>query len=891
MKEQKQPKLTPMMQQYFSLKEKYKDYLLFFRMGDFYEMFFDDAKIAAKILDIALTRRGKDKGEDIAMCGVPFHSYEPYLEKLIKNGYRVAICDQIESAEEAKKRGYKSIVKRDVIRVVTQGTLTEDNLLNPKKANYLTAVSVKGDLCGLAWIDISTGQFYVKQVKIDKLSAILALIDPKEILFDEALLDAKEAAFLMQDYKNIIINFVSSYFHPQKNSSILKEFYNLSFLDSFGKITELEIGAAGAIISYLQTTQKDNLPRLSFPKLTSDQQFLQIDATTLKSLEIFSERQQQNSLYDFLDNCKTASGARGLRQLLAQPLLDIAKINKRLDKVEFFYNNYEITLELREILKSFPDLERATHKLLLNRGGARDFLIVINALHIIVQLQDFAMQYQDIISEDIKKIFAKSSGIKEIIAKYEVFVDNPPLLLRDGNFIKNNIYEELDYFRNIKTAAKEKISILEEKYRNDTGINNLKIKATNILGYYVEVNKNFTAQISNETFIHRQTLANATRYVTEEILAIQNDLNQASQKSTEIELNIFDELLQHLSGDIVLLNQALKAVSLLDIYSNLAFVAHNNDLTRPQLTDDKIVEISGGFHPIVKNNLPDDIAEFTVNDCKLDDKENLWLITGPNMAGKSTFLRQNALLIILGQIGSFVPAKFANIGIVDRIFSRVGASDDLSKGRSTFMVEMLETAAIMNNATERSFLILDEIGRGTATFDGMSLAFAITEYIHNNIKARTLFATHYHELSNLAGQLDHLSCYYSQVEERRGKIIFTHKVLKGVAKKSYGIAVASLAGLPAEVIDKASNIIKKLESQYHMLDDMMQLSLFDNIVNEHSSIKANQDNEQEEYIAQLEEKCAAQQKIFENLKNLDINNITAKQALDILYDYYTKIKQ
>lgn len=885
---------SPMMQQYFDLKEKYKGYILFFRMGDFYEMFFDDAKIASKILDIALTKRGKEKDLDIPMCGIPYHSYEPYLEKLIKNNLRVAVCEQMETPEEAKKRGYKAIVRRDVVRVVTSGTLTEDNLLDPKCANYLLSISVDLDYCGLSWVDISTGKFYVKKLRITDLASSLTLIDPQEILIDETLLNRAETRFFLNDYRDKIVNFAPSYFETKKNEITLKEFYNVKFLDSFGSLEKLEIAASGALISYIQTTQKSQLPKLDFPKSTSKDKFLQIDNVTLKSLEIFNSRENSKSLFSFMDQTKTASGARSLRLFLSNPLIDKDQIERRLNKVSFFLENTHLLQQLRDILGGFPDLERAMHKLLLSRGGARDWLIIINAIHVIKRLDYFYSVYAQLLPKEIQTLFTKLKGIENLLEEYDVIVDTPPLLLRDGNFIKSGVSKELDYLRNINVIANDKIKKLEIEYRQQTNINNLRIKSTNILGYYVEVSKNSMSLMDEKLFIHRQTLINHVRFVTEDLLQIQNELHQATDNSLEIELKIFSNLLKKLDKDVPILKKAIKTITLLDIYTNFAFIAEKHHFSKPELTDHNILNIEGGFHPVVKDNLPEDIHEFVTNDCSMQDENNFWLITGPNMAGKSTFLRQNALIIVLAQAGSFVPAQAAEIGVVDKIFSRVGASDDLSKGRSTFMVEMLETAAILNNATSRSFLILDEIGRGTATFDGMSLAWAITEHIHNKIKARSLFATHYHELSELSRKLKNCVCYYSTVREYKEKIIFTHKIVAGVAEKSYGIAVASLAGLPKTIISRANEIIKSLESG-HKIEKSSELPLFDHLANDNKT-KVEPDNMDKLSDGKILDKDIGtsrtyqKNKVFENLKNLDIDKITPKEALDILYEYQSKIE-
>ena len=866
---------TPMMQQYLELKEQYQDYLLFYRMGDFYEMFFDDAKKAAKTLDIALTKRGKEKDQDIPMCGVPYHAYEAYLEKLIKAGFRVAICEQIETAEQAKKRGYKAVVKRDVVRVVTPGTLTEENLLKPSEENYLLSVVKFKDNVALAYIDISTAKFYFETCEIKNLETNIKIINPAEILVADSLLSEEETKFLLQEYKNIIIDFPKNYFAVKKNEKIIKEFYKLNFLEPLGNISEIEISAIGTIISYLQVTQKNNLLNLNYPQKIEKSNFLQIDKATLNSLEILTNPyNQQASLLAVLDNCKTASAARELRKILAYPLISLDKITQRLDRVEFFYNNKDLCNELSSYLANFPDLERAINKLLVNRGGPRDFLIVINALKIIcvlkVYFRENSCKYEKLFAKLIDEITDFSNLYKEL----DIFQTSPPLLCREGNFIKDGVSEELDYYRNLRANSRALIEELQDKYRHKTQINKLKIRSTNILGFYIEVPSQMVDKMDKSYFSHKQTLANYTRFASEELNNLQAEIFAAEEKALNLELQIFKHALTKLEQNVLALKKVVKIIVQFDLFCNFADISHKNNLTRPELTNDQDFYVESAFHPVVKKFLPDNINEFVANDCNLINENSIWLITGPNMAGKSTFLRQNALIIIMAQIGCFVPAKSARIGIVDKIFSRVGASDNLAKGQSTFMVEMIETATILNNATNKSFVILDEIGRGTSTYDGLSLAFAIIEHIHNEIGARTLFATHYHELVDLTKLLSKISCHYSYVIEDGDKVIFSHKIKKGNFGRSYGISVAALAGLPKVVIARAKNTLADIE-QKNNINLNMQLSLFspNKIKEEENPVRDNLGLE-----------------VLKKLNELDVDNLTPKQALELLYDYKEETK-
>ncbi len=869
---------TPMMQQYFDIKEKYQNHLLFFRMGDFYEMFFDDAVEAARVLDITLTKRGKEK--PIPMCGVPAHAYQSYLEKLIKNGYRVAICDQLESPEQAKKdRGYKAVVKRDVVRVVTAGTITEENLLSSKNDNFLLSITEKKEILALSWCDISTGKFFVTNCKISELETKISIINPQEIIIDDNVLLNKANDFLLEEYQEKLVNFPASYFSCQKAKETIKDFYQVKFIDSVAEnMEETEISAIGALLSYLKTTGVEQLPKIGFPKKSSNKNILQIDKTTFKSLEIFSSSDGKNSLINHIDFTQTPSGARLLRNIIAEPLFDITKINQRLDKIELLLQNTDILTELRIYLKNFADLERFFNKLLMARGGARDMLAIINCLKIAQNIFFFYQNNREKLAI-FRQLLQPLDGLENLIKDLDIIVDSPAILLRDGNFIKNNINEKLDYFRNLKNNAKDKVKELEDKYREKTGISNLKIKATPVLGYYIDINPNYMSKMDDSFFIHRQTLASSIRYVTEELIILQKNIFSADNDAITIENEIFNNLLKTLDDNAKKIKQVIISISFLDVFVAATYMAKKHKLARAELNNSQDIKIEEAFHFVVKNNMSG--AEFVANDLDLRDGQKFAFITGPNMAGKSTFLRQNAIIILLAQAGLFVPAKKATIGLVDKIFSRVGASDDLAKGRSTFMVEMLETATILNNASEKSFLILDEVGRGTATFDGISIAYAISEFLHNKINARVLFASHYHELVELEKKLKNFACFYAKVTEQEDKIYFSHKIIKGVATKSYGISVASLAGFPKEVIDNAKKIMKMV-SKDKDLQESIQLSLFDNFAD--YTDKAVNDN-----IATRNEKDIFREDLCQKLKELDIDNMSAKESLDILYKYQEEL--
>ena len=823
---------TPMMQQYFSQKELYKDCLLFFRMGDFFELFHDDAITASKALDIALTKRGKTEGTDIPMCGVPVHSYEPYLQRLIKAGFKVAICDQIELPSEAKKRGYKEIVRREVVRVITPGTLLEESLLDATKANYLLSFARDGDDFGLAWVDISTGEFACTLVTAAQLPSELERLKPSEILLSDALLYEETMFETYNDWKEKLTPLSANIFAHKRAENRLKEFFKVISLEGFAALHTAEISACGALLDYLELTQKQTLPALQFPTKLRAEHYMSIDPATRRSLEITEALNGGKSFFDTINRCQTSSGARLLRQLLSSPLIYAEGINARLACTEYFYENVNIATQLKTILGEMPDLERITTRITMNRASARDMLVLRTALakgYEVKQLLDIsrhcepqARQSQD---EDamlrlprfarndeiptlLKTVINDIKNFPELLSKLvEAFEDEVPVDLKDGNFIRPGYSKTLDEQIMLRDNSRKLIQDLRTKYITETSIPNLKISHNNLIGYYIEVSQ-LQASKMPPKFIQRQGLATATRYTSPELIELQNKIYNAQNAALTAELSIFEETVTDVKNQTTALMQTAKAIAFIDFFLSLGLLAAEKKYTKPTVDDSNNFTIKNGRHPVVEEN-----TEFVANSCNLNPTENLWLLTGPNMAGKSTFLRQNALITILAQIGSYVPASAVHIGSVDKVFSRVGASDNLSRGHSTFMVEMVETAAILNQATAKSLIILDEIGRGTATYDGLSIAWAVLEHIHNHLKSRTIFATHYHELTEL--KLARLKLHSMKVKEWKDSIIFLHEVIPGSADKSYGIHVAKLAGLPKNVVERAEKILIDLEHSPH----------------------------------------------------------------------------
>ncbi len=812
-----------MMAQYLTLKERYPDALLFYRMGDFYELFHDDAVKASETLDITLTKRGKSDGTDIPMCGVPFHAYEPYLAKLIRAGFKVAICEQTETPEEAKQRAKaegrpasKTLVNRDVVRVVTQGTLTEDSLLDARENNYLSAITEIGGQYGLAWAELSTGGFWVQPVLKDNVQAALERINPKEIVAPDSL-----AATL--GHADILSPQPKSRFDSENARRRLETIFGVETLEGFGGFSRAEIAAAGALIDYIERTQIGKIPYLEKPRQVSSSGILEIDAATRRNLELTRTLtgERKGSLLATIDRTITPPGARLLQSNIAAPLTDLTQIQTRLNRTALFVDDPDLRLHLRDHLKALPDMERAIGRLSVNRAGPRDLAMIRDGL-----FQSEIIRSQLQVHEGARKTLADILEILKHDALTEslqdklkaALSDTLPALTRDGGFIAKNFHKPLDDLKKIRDESRRLIANLQEKYQKLSGVDGLKIKFNNVLGYFIEVtNKHADALMVKENdaenpFIHRQTLASAVRFTTAELADLERDILSAGDKSLSIELEIFDELVAECVSLSEEIGQKARALAKLDVSAALAELSADMDYCRPKIDETLAFSIKGGRHPVVEAALSKQNETFVPNDSKLEDEQRLWLLTGPNMAGKSTYLRQNALIAILAQIGSFVPAATAHIGLIDRIFSRVGASDDLAKGHSTFMVEMVETAAILNQATDRSLVILDEIGRGTATFDGLSIAWACLEHLHEVNKCRALFATHYHELTSLTSKLHALSCHSMQVKEWKGEIVFMHSVSEGAADRSYGIHVGKLAGLPAAVIKRAESVLELLQS-------------------------------------------------------------------------------
>ena len=829
MTEAKAPALTPMMAQYLETKKAYPDYLLFYRMGDFYEMFFDDAVAASKALDIALTKRGKLEGADVPMCGVPFHAYETYLSRLIKHGFKVAICEQMEDPKEAKKRGAKSVVKRDVIRLVTAGTLPEENLLDSRRNNFLLSLAKTGDMLGVSWLDLSTGDFFLEEIGLKNkpeavvVSSLLSRLSPVEILVSDRYLQSPKLFEVFNEYRKKLSVLPEARFNFENARRNLLNLFKVETLDAYGNFSRAEITAAGVLMDYVETTQKGQMPRVEKPVKIYERQVMEIDGATRRSLELLesSSGDRGNSLLSVLDRTVTGAGARMLAGRIASPLVDTKEIGERLNVVEFFLNEEFIRDDVRALLKACPDIERAVSRLSLERGGPRDLAAIKTTLAAVPRLKNIlsGASSQNMVSElpeAVARIAGRMGHHENLVDELErALADELPLLARDGGFIREGYYPPLDEIRRVKNNSQQIILQLQEKYAAATDIPNLKIKYNNLIGYFVEVPAKFaTRMLENKDFIHRQSVLNAVRFTTVELTEIENEIRGAGEKLLATELELFNKLVTEVRIAADDISRTAKALAELDVGAALADLAAEKNYCRPEIDDSFCFDVEDGRHPVVEASLAREHGgAFVGNDCRLGgDYSNIWLITGPNMAGKSTFLRQNAIIAVMAQIGSFVPAKRARIGVVNKLFSRVGASDDLARGRSTFMVEMVETASILNRADERSLVILDEIGRGTATFDGLSIAWAVVEHLHEVNRCRALFATHYHELTSLVGKLHKMSLHCMKIKEFNDEVIFLHEVIDGAADRSYGIHVAKLAGLPPVVLKRAEQVLSSLEN-------------------------------------------------------------------------------
>ena len=810
-------KPTPMMVQYLAVKDIYRDVLLFYRMGDFYEMFFQDAETAAQALGITLTHRGTLNGDPVPMCGVPVHAMDGYLARLIQQGYKVAICEQTETPETFKARGGKGPLPRGVVRVITPGTLQEDGLLVSHQHNYLAALGRSAGEFAIAWADMSTGSFNVQACDEADIEALLSRLGVAEFLYPEemrASLEMVAAPF------NPAIRPAQD-FDSRRSEAMLLSLYEVSTLDSLGAFSRAMLSAAGGLLTYLRQTQIESMPRLSRLSVLSQNAFMEIDAATRRSLELTQTltESRSGSLLHAIDKTKTAAGARLLATRLSAPLTDRALIEGRLDLVSWFLRSQTTGSDIISALNGLPDIERSLSRLASARGGPRDLSAIARAVSlgsdISVRLSAQVSEAQGIDEHapDIMMLIEDTQCAADLAdSLMPALADDMPLLARDGNFIRAGYDSSLDQIRQLRDESRRLIAGLQADYAAQTDISSLKIKHNNVLGYHIEVRSLHGDKLmSDNQFIHRQTTAQAVRFTTTELADMEKQMASASDRALAVELALFETLVKQVLARSPALEQTAAALAALDVATASAKLASSRYYCRPIMTDDTRFTIIGGRHPVVERALADS-TPFIANDCRLEKGSHLWLLTGPNMAGKSTFLRQNAHIAIMAQAGLFVPADNAEIGIIDRLFSRVGASDDLARGRSTFMVEMVETATILNQSTSRSLVILDEIGRGTATWDGLSIAWACLEYLHNNIGCRALFATHYHELTSLTGQLSGLRCHAMQVKEWQGDIVFLHEVGEGAADKSYGVHVAKLAGLPHTVIKRAAHLVSEMET-------------------------------------------------------------------------------
>ena len=813
-------KLTPMMEQFLSIKGQHDDCLLFYRMGDFYELFFDDAVAAAAALDITLTKRGKHLGEDIPMCGVPVHAADTYLSRLIRKGFRVAVCEQTEDPAEAKKRGGKSVVQRAVVRLVTPGTLTEDALLDARSNNYLAVLAKVRGVHALAWLDLSTGEFLTSEIEEEAIGAELARLSPGELVLSDAMLTEVSEAEWRHDWSERITPYAAARFDSGSGERRLTALYKVAALDAFGDFSRAELAACGALVEYLEMTQVGRLPRLEPPRQVSGRESMAIDPATRRNLELTRTLagEVRGSLLATIDRTVTGAGARLLARHIAAPLMAPDAINRRLDMVDYFIAAERLRQDLRATLRQSPDMARALARLCLERGGPRDLAAIrdgLSAAHALGGL--LAAAELPLPPEGIGQAandLGRHDGLVDELTR--ALAPDPPISNRDGGFIASGYRADLDELRQLRDASRKLIVGLESDYRQKAGIDNLKIKHNRVLGYFIEVAARradgLMAAPLNETFMHRQTMANVVRFSTVELGDLERRIAESADKALALELELFTELSGKAEAEAEAISSAGEAMAALDVAAANGEMAVTGRYSRPVVDDGSAFDIQGGRHPVVEAALAArNEGAFIANDCDLGDTARIWLVTGPNMAGKSTFLRQNALIAILAQMGSYVPAAAAHIGAVDRLFSRVGAADDLARGRSTFMVEMVEAAAILNQATPQSLVILDEIGRGTATYDGLSIAWAAVEHLHEVNQCRALFATHYHELTALSGKLDSLANVTMRVKEWQGDVVFLHEVGPGAADRSYGIQVAKLAGLPASVIGRAEVVLAGLE--------------------------------------------------------------------------------
>lgn len=868
-------KPTPMIEQFLKIKLQYQEFLLFYRMGDFYEMFFHDAELASKLLGIALTKRGQLDGVDIPMCGVPVHAMDGYLERLIRFGQRVAICEQSETPESYKKRGGKGPLPRAVVRVVTAGTINEDSLLAPNQNNFLAAIGYFNVEFAIAWVDMSTGTFQTQTVNKESILSAIECLNPVEILYPE---NQEIIKFKIKEIPNVF-PLPAAAFDSNKLTELAKNFFSEKSSIDFSKLSRAQLSSVNGILNYLNQTQILKKPYLQSLVLVEKNRTLEIDPATRRSLEITKtlSGEKKSCLLSSIDKTKTAIGARLLANRIASPSAIKSEIDDRLDLASWFLCQSSITTEISSLLKGLPDFERSLARLSVSRGGPRDLLAFATAIIKTEQISKLIQQAVQLSSPailvNIDKLVAKPHALSLNII--DALADDLPLLPREGHFIRHGFDIKLDSLRKLSEDSKRHIALLQQEYSKETGVASLKLKFNNVLGYHIEVRSIHADKlISEEKFIHRQTTAQAVRFTTTVLANLERELSAAADKALAIELLLFDRMVEEILECQIDIAHCAAAIAEIDVAVATVSLAEQNHYVRPKIADNTQFVIEAGRHPVVETK-SDHNTPFIENDCNLSEGKKIWLVTGPNMAGKSTFLRQNAHIIILAQAGLFVPAKRAEIGIVDKLFSRVGASDDLARGQSTFMVEMLETAAILKQATPKSFVILDEIGRGTSTYDGLAIAQATLENLHNVNRCRGLFATHYHELTILEDSLSSVASYHMKIKEWNHQIIFLHQVSQGRAGRSYGIHVAMLAGLPQEVIERAKNILFDLEEKKRNDEQVLpekspNLPLF--VQSQNSSYTQGCDTK---YI-----------ELKDLLESFQPDDLSPKEALNILYEIH-----
>lgn len=856
-------KLTPMMEQYMQIKEQYKYCLLFYRLGDFYELFYDDAVIASKELELTLTGKNCGQEERAPMCGVPFHSADGYIAKLVEKGYKVAICEQTEDPKKAV-----GIVKREVIRIVTPGTVLDTNVLDESKNNYIMCIYKNVDGYGVASCDVSTGEFQVTAIPSDldnKVIDEIARFNPSEIICNKEV-EMGEQILRVFDIK---LNEYNQWAFDYQNANIcLCNHFKTLNLAGFGLEDDRPcVSAAGALLEYLIETQKNNLSHISAIKKYASNKYMVLDISSRRNLELtqtIRDKSKKGSLLWVLDKTKTAMGARLLRKWLEQPLIVEDEIDKRLDAVESFKNSPFEREDLKEMLNTIYDIERLMSKVVYATANAKDLIALKNSFAYLPQIKNNLSSYDADYINEIYEEFDCLEDIYELIN--ESIAEDPPFSVREGGMIKKGYNAEVDKLRSAKDEGSGWLTALEAKEKEETGIPKLRIKYNKVFGYYIEVTNSYKNQVPDR-YIRKQTLTNAERYITPELKEIEDTILGADEKVIALEYDLFSDIRNRIAQKVERIQSTAKALSTVDVLQSLGDVADKNNYVKPVVNKRGVIDIKAGRHPVVEKLSKE---SFIPNDTYLDRDETLAIITGPNMAGKSTYMRQTALLVLMAQIGSFIPAESAEIGITDRIFTRVGASDDLATGQSTFMVEMVEVANILNNATKNSLLILDEIGRGTSTFDGLSIAWAVLEYIANKIGARTLFATHYHELTELEGKVKGVKNYCVSVKEQGEDVIFLRKIVEGGTDRSYGVHVAKLAGVPNSVLKRANSILKLLASD-------------DKTVSVDTDYDFSYDDEP------MQRKVIVLNEITAEFDDMDLNNITPFEAMKKLYDIKEKL--